>query len=135
MSNSLFMALMKHMDLMDALSKESAQLYIACSEENIDQVEFITENRQRMTSLLDDYQLKVESITRQMPSEHLNEDIITILKTWFNDLNQWVEKYLELDSQIIDQLDLLKNKTSQEIGAVYKAKNSHKGYNLNNVKK
>jgi hypothetical protein len=135
MSNTLFSAIMKHVDLMDALTKESKLLISACQDKDIDKVEFITENRQRMTALLDEYQLKVEKITREMPAEQLSTDAIAILKTWFNDLNQWVERYLELDGQILSILEQFKNETSQEIGAVYKSKNSHKAYNLSNVKK
>jgi hypothetical protein len=135
MNDKLFMSIMRHVDLMDALTKESGLLLDACHNEDLNNVEMVTENRQRMTALLDEYQLKVENITREMPSEQLSEDIISILKTWFNDLNQWIEKYLELDGQILDLLDQYKNKTSHEIGAVFKSKNSHKGYNLSNVKK
>jgi predicted HTH transcriptional regulator len=131
----IFSDIMRHLDLMDSISSGSRQLFDACVACDVEQIEALTANRDRMINLLEGYQQKIEEKTRCLQDHELTASLVDILKTWFNELNLWVEEYMALDAQILEALESAKSKTSEEIARVFQNKEKHKGYNLSSVKK
>lgn len=117
---------------MDALSGENQRILRSCSEGTLEQVELLIENRERMLNQLAELQASIESEANQLT---LSDELLDLLRTWLNDLNLWVERFIEHDRSIILDLTHLKEQTTREIATIYKAREGHKGYNLKSVKK
>lgn len=133
--NTIVEDIMRHTDLMTAISEESRKLLKYAEDNQIEKIEATTGNRDRMINILEGYQHKIESNTRLLEDSELSATNVDILKSWLNDLNLWVEEYMAIDSQIVEALEAAKSKTSNEIAQVFTARNKHKGYNLSSVKK
>ncbi len=135
MINEIYKDIMAHLDLIDAVDRESKLILRAARLGDLDQVDVTIENRDRLIKILESTQGKIEQKTHLLENHELNEESIGILKSWLNDLNLWVEKNLSIDAEIVALLEQEKDETTKQISTVFKSRQQHKGYNLNNVKK
>lgn len=135
MNNDILLHMMVHIDLLDLVERCSKGMLRAASEGNLEEVGFLSENRERVIAVLTAKQQEIESFTHLIEVRHLTPQLMAIIKSWGQDLDHWVMRIQELDNQIVNQLEREKAETSKQIGTLFKTKEQFKGYNLNNTKK
>ncbi|MEI8346868.1 MAG: hypothetical protein WCG27_05345 [Pseudomonadota bacterium] len=134
MEESVLSLIQYHLNLIDSVSHISKQILLATKEANVEQANAGAENRQRLLNLMGMIQIKTDQILQESnrrTSEHLSE----VLKLWAYDFNLWATEINRIDEEITDNLSLLKDQTTQELGHLFQNKEKFKGYNLNNLKK
>lgn len=135
MNNDILLHMMVHIDLLDLVERCSKSMLRAASEGNLDEVGFLSENRERVIAAVTKKQQEIESFTHLLEVRQLTPTLMGIIKSWGQDLDTWVSRIQELDDQIVDELEREKIETSKQIGTLFKTKEQFKGYNLNNTKK
>jgi hypothetical protein len=135
MQNKLEYKIQRHLSLLDASIKSTERLLQASRDRNIDAAEFEAQNRERIIGAVEKLQEEIEAQINTLEISSVSPDLLEILKCWTQDLTQSFERTLILDQEITASLSDEKDKTTQEIATIYKARRSHQGYNLNNLKK
>jgi hypothetical protein len=135
MKNNLEFNIQKHLTLLEASLVSTERLLKAARERDVDAADFESQNRERIIGALETIQTDIENEINTLELNSVSKELIQILKSWTEDLNESFEKTLALDKEISSLLNDEKDKTTQEIATIYKARTSHQGYNLNNLKK
>lgn len=131
----LFQHMMIHLDLLDLAQRCTVSMLRSAKLGDVDSVNFLSENRERVIDAISQKQQEIESYTHLIEVKQLNPQMMGILKAWGQDLNQWIQRIQVLDSEIVEELEREKVETSKQIGTIFKTKEVFKGYNLNNTKK
>jgi len=131
----LFERIMQHMDLLTGLTDASRGLLAAAKNGRVDLIEEITDNRERLISIIKTFQSGIENDVKKLKAGDISRAEIEILKTWSQEVNQVVLLNDQIDQDALEALNTEKDKTTQEIASVFKNHQSIKGYNLTSVKK
>jgi hypothetical protein len=123
-----------HLMILELAYSSSLKIRTLAEGEDIVLVESETENRERIVNILAQIQHKIEEQVDQLTGNDLADDSIPILKSWFNDLAIWTDKMTTVDAETVELLSAQKEKTTQEIVAVFQNKEKFKGYSLSNKK-
>lgn len=123
-----------HLNNLDLVEIASEKLLQACANGDIERIEFLTVNRGRLVNLIQEQQNHIEQMIDQNSQEFAIPETVDLLKAWINDIAIKTEKITYLDQEILEELSKEKTKTTQEIAATFKTKESFKGYNLNKVR-
>ncbi len=129
MIDSLLVNIQEHMAMLDLALKSSEQIRNFAKEENLDGITLETENRERLVNIVTQIQQKVEDKINQLNAAEINQEGILILKSWFQDLNNWSEKMLAFDRETVELLAQQKENTTKEIALIFTNKELFKGYN------
>jgi hypothetical protein len=135
MQNNLELKVQQHLSLIDASLQSTRRILTAAKDKNLDVAEFESQNRERIIGAMEILQREIEDQINTLELSSVSPDLLEVLKLWTVDLNNSFERTLVLDQEITGYLSGEKDKTTQEIATIYKARTSHKGYNLNNLKK
>lgn len=131
----LFQHMMVHLDLLDLAQRCSQSMLRAAQNGDVKNVNFLSENRERVIQAITKKQQEVESFTHLIEVKQLSPQIMGILKAWGHDLARWVQEVQAIDEEIVQALEREKSETSKQIGTIFKTKEQFKGYNLNSTKK
>jgi hypothetical protein len=131
----LFERIMQHMDLLTGLTDASRGLLAAATNGKVELIEQITDNRERLISIIKTFQSGIEDDVKKLKAGDVTRAEIEILKTWSNEVNQIVLLNDKIDQEVVTALTTQKEQTTQEIASVFKNRQSVKGYNLSSVKK
>lgn len=131
----LFERIMQHMDLLTGLTDASRGLLAAATNGKVELIEQITDNRERLISIIKTFQSGIEDDVKKLKAGDVTTAEIEILKTWSNEVNQIVLLNDKIDQEVVTALTTQKEQTTQEIASVFKNRQSVKGYNLSSVKK
>lgn len=134
MQGKLESLIMSHIDSMDKMLLITTQILKAAEKGNVNAVSDLTINRQRLLNIISDHQLKIEAIVKSLTAEDAFE-LKDIINSWNKDVRLRTTQIIEIDTEISSFLEKAKESTTKEIASVYKAKQSFKGYNLNDLKK
>jgi hypothetical protein len=134
MQSKLFEQIMKHLDLLEGVYKISLNIFRNASNGAIDDVAFQSENRERLINILESVQTQAEASINKI-SDFADLELMLIIRSWREDVNYWIDKIRNVDSNTTVLLEQLREEATIEIANVYKNKESHKGYNLNNLRK
>ncbi len=134
MFNSIMENIQAHLMILELAYSSSLKIRTLAEGEDIVLVESETENRERIVNILAQIQHKIEEQVDQLTGNDLADDSIPILKSWFNDLAIWTDKMTTVDAETVELLSAQKEKTTQEIVAVFQNKEKFKGYSLSNKK-
>ena len=132
---NIFERIMQHMDLLGGLTDASNGSLAAAKNGRIDLIEQITDNRERLISIIKTFQSGIEEDVTNLKAGDVTRAEIEILKTWSQEVNQIVLHNDNLDTEVLEALSDQKDQTTQEIASVFKNRQSVKGYNLSSVKK
>jgi len=132
--NSIMENIQAHLMILELAYSSSLKIRTLAEGEDIVLVESETENRERIVNILAQIQHKIEEQVDQLTGNDLADDSIPILKSWFNDLAIWTDKMTTVDAETVELLSAQKEKTTQEIVAVFQNKEKFKGYSLSNKK-
>jgi hypothetical protein len=134
MQSKLFEQIMKHLDLLEGVYKISLNIFRNASNGAIDEVAFQSENRERIINILESVQTQAETSINKI-SDFADLELMLIIRSWREDVNYWIDKIRNVDSNTTVLLEQLREEATIEIANVYKNKEGHKGYNLNNLRK
>ena len=135
MQNKIEYKIQRHLCLLDASIKSTERLLQASIERNLDVAEFESQNRERIIGAVEKLQTEIEAQINTLELSSVSQELLEILKCWTQDLTDSFERTLLLDQKITARLSDEKDKTTQQIATIYRARKSHQGYNLNNLKK
>ena len=131
----IYEQIMHHLDLLDGLTRASRSLLLSAQKNRLDLVEEITNNRDRLVSIIKTIQSGIEDeISKLIPGKVCTDDI-NIIKTWGREVNDLIFLNDQIDLACLEILEKEKEETTKEIATVFRANQSVKGYNLNSVKK
>jgi hypothetical protein len=130
----LFGKIQEHLTLLDHLVQVSEKIRDHARNQKLDEVVSETENRERLVSIVAKIQGEVEDKINQLDGNGITSNEIQILKSWFQDLNDWSEKILICDQEAVEYLDQQKENTTKEIATIFRSKEIFKGYNHLNKK-
>lgn len=131
----LFEGIMQHLDLLEALKSSTRSLNTAAKNAQVDLVWQITENRDRLINVIRTIQNRIEDDINALDLASVSPNHLDILKTWSQEVNQIIYVNDKIDQETTALLVEQKDQTATEIASVYKNRQSHKGYDLSNVKK
>lgn len=134
-NEELFQQIMIHIDLLDLAQRCSQSMLKSARMGDVNSVNFLSENRERVIQAISKKQQEIESFTHLIEIKALSPELMDILKTWSADLEAWVLRIQDIDTRLVQALEREKTETSKQIGALFKTKEQFKGYNLNNTKK
>lgn len=129
MIQELFENIQRHLCMLELALHSSQQIASFAKLDNLEAVINETENRERLVNVLSTLQKSIEDKINQLNAAALTKDDISILKSWFQDLNIWSEKMIALDQETVELLSMQKEATTQEIAHLFKNKEMIKGYN------
>ncbi len=130
----LYEKIMQHLDFLESLKEATVALGRASQKEDINLIELITDNRDRLINVIKTFQSGIEEDIAKIKGSTSTPDLIEILKTWSDEVNEIIQSVDEYDKQITSSLEAQKFETSKEIGSVFRNKNSIKNYQSNVVK-
>jgi ribosomal protein L7Ae-like RNA K-turn-binding protein len=134
MQSKLFEQIMKHLDLLENVYKISVKIFKSASNSEIDEVANQSENRERLINILESVQSQAETSINKI-SDFTDQDLMLVIRSWREDVNYWIDKIRNVDSNTTVLLEQLKEEATIEIANVYKNKENLRGYNLNNLRK
>jgi len=134
MQTKILEQIMKHLDLLENVYKISIKIFSSASRGMIDEVSSESENRERLINILESVQAQAEATLNKM-SDFTDLELLMIIRSWREDVNYWIDKIRNVDSNTTLLLEQLKEEATIEIANVYKNKESLKGYNLNSIRK
>lgn len=132
--DTLFSLIMMHTDFMDHIIVSTRRLNLATKRNDMDAIEFESNNRERLINIIEQVQFTIEERLNTFSSSESIEEITPILNAWANDLGLWYERVGVIDDETTQELEGLREETQKEIALVYKTKENFKGYNLNTLK-
>ncbi len=135
MTAHVFQILMRHLDLLDSIKRETYTILFSVEEFLIESIPMHSENRNRMTNILQKFQQEVYDCHKQSSGFRENPILLDIFKTWNLDVAYSIKQIEEVDEEISKLLQIEKNKASEEIAKNHMNKEKISGYNLSNVKK
>ena len=125
----------QHVRILAEIMVITERIRIQCQEGLITEVANESENRQRIINILSGVQEKIERLLATISFRDGDKEKIDQLKLWQLNFNKMVEAVNEVDQNILEILERDKNETSRQIAAIFKSKESFRGYNLLSVKK
>jgi hypothetical protein len=134
MQSKLFEQIMKHLDLLESVYKISMKIFKSASNGAIDEVAYQSENRERLINILESVQTQAETSINKI-TDFADFELMLVIRSWREDVNYWIDKIRNVDSNTTVLLEQLKEEATIEIASVYKNKENLKGYNLNNLRK
>lgn len=130
--NELFMGIQYHLSLLEKCFKLTENILLSTTSMNIDQINDLIDNRHRLIEIITKVQTNIETKIERHSNECMHKDSISIVKSWFLDL-QTISSYIQdIDKLIILKLSNEREQTTQEISSLFKNKNKIKGYLINN---
>lgn len=129
MLNEIYTAIQSHLSLLDLALATSSKIKFFASNSEVEQVINETENRERLVNVIAQLQGSIENKISALGPQDLQEDTLSILKSWFIDLANWSEKMIELDRETVEFLNQQKDDTTKEIATIFRNKEMFKGYN------
>jgi len=129
MTTTIFETIQQHLSMLDLAVSSSEQIKNFAKNENLEAVINETENRERIVNIVGQIQRNIEDQINILNPEEIAADGITILKSWFNDLNILTEKMLSLDKETVEYLSQQKQGAAKEISLIFKNKEIIKSYN------
>ena len=130
----LYEKIMQHLDFLESLKEATVALGQATKKEDINLIELITDNRDRLINVIKTFQSGIEEDIAKIKGASVGRELIEILKTWSNEVNEIINYVDTYDKQITSSLEAQKFETSKEIGSVFRNKNSIKNYQSSVVK-
>lgn len=130
----IFEKIMQHLDFLECLLSATHGLEAATRKNKIDLIEQITDNRDRLINIIKALQSGIEDDIANADKRIFTTDVIEILKSWSNEVNNLVQVVDQKDREISLLLENLKSETSKEIGSIYKSRNSIRNYQSSIVK-
>ena len=135
MFNRAIEKMMIHIDTLKSGIKASLMILKSAEEKDSDNLEFWTENRERLITLTGQRQKEVEDILQSLNSEEATQENLQIIRAWFDDTQNWIQSISLIDEEIMNVLSAQKEEITQEIASTYKTKQVFSGYNLKSVNK
>ena len=132
--DTLIALIMVHTDFMDRILVSTRRLLLATNQGDMDSIDFESDNRERMINIIEQVQFTIEERLNTFFTKESIEEVTPILNAWANDLGLWYEKIGLIDDETTQGLELMKEETAKEIGAVYRNRENFRGYNLNSLK-
>lgn len=131
----IFMGLMKHIDYLECLKKNTQHILNCEGVQNIDELSSLTDNRNRLLGLIKDYQHKVlEELKELSKGPKLSEEIKDILKTWGADTNNLIEEVRILEKSATENLVRKKDELKKDILDLQNEKKLLQKYGLSSVR-
>lgn len=127
--------IMGHLDLLESGIEVSQKMLKRAEFGDLERVEFLSGNRERLMSLISKSQEAVERELLEVGINQLQREVYDIAKSWAQDVTDWIQIIADYDNQILVALNQHKEKTKLQISESFKAKQQFKGYNLSSTKK
>ena len=134
MLNEILGSIQTHLSMLDQALICAKKITVYAQQENLDAVVSETDNRDRLINAIGTIQGAIETQINQLNAALLQNEDISLLKSWFYDLSLWTDKMIEIDKETVEILSQQKDETTREIAHLFKNKELFKGYS-NNVKK
>lgn len=131
----IFETIMQHLDMLSGLTIASKSLLLATQKGDLNLVEQIVENRDRLVNIIKTVQTAIEDEIQNLDSSRVTAEEVNIIKSWGSDVNQIILLNDQIDKKIHENLSAIKDQTSQEISNVYKNRKAVGGYDMTSVKK
>lgn len=135
MISNLLQKLQVFTDRLDLGVKTTQNIVSAVKTEDWAKLDFHTNNRERLFSIISREQEYIEKIIDNIVSEELTPENINIIKSWAFDTQNWINTVASMDDLIIELLNHCKDEVTKEIIGVFRSKTAFRGYNLNDVRK
>ena len=132
---NLIKAVDSHLKMLNEAIKCSEQISKYAVEGDFQRVEAETMNRERLINIVGYVQGRIERAVKIIPPSVYNDKIAQTLNNWQEETSKAIKRITDIDTQVMELLKNSKQEVTKELGSVYKNKESHKGYNLNNVKR
>ena len=127
--------IMIHVDTLKSGIKASLMILHYAEQRDSDNLEFWTDNRERIISVTAQRQKQVEELLQNLPAEEATEENLQIIRAWFDDTQNWIESITMIDEEVMNVLSSQKEEITKEIASTYKTKQVFSGYNLKSVTK
>ena len=134
MLNEILGSIQTHLSMLDQALISAKKITVFAQQENLDAVVSETDNRDRLINAIGTIQGSIEIQINQLNAALLQNEDISLLKSWFYDLSVWTDRMIEIDKETVEILSQQKDETTREIAHLFKNKELFKGYS-NNVKK
>jgi hypothetical protein len=131
--DSLFISLVKHIEYLEHILLTTSKIELAVLKNGIETVSFLVENRERLFSITELSQKKVEREISMLSK--ITEELKDILVIWSNDVSILIEKANQINDSISIILEEKKQDLTKEIATIFNIRQVHEGYNLNSVRK
>ena len=131
----IFETIMQHLDMLSGLTIASKSLLLATEKGDLNLVEQIVDNRDRLVNIIKTVQTAIEDEIQNLDSSKVTAEEVAIIKSWGADVNQIILLNDQIDKKIHENLSVIKDQTSQEIASVYKNRKAVNGYDMTSVKK
>jgi hypothetical protein len=92
------------------------------------------ENRDRLVSILETLQFKIEDRINNLSDEEIKNVDLLRIKRWMEFQEDAVRKILSIDEQIVQLLESEKDESKAQLAHIFKNRLLFKGYNLSNTK-
>ena len=135
MFDTVIEKIMIHTDILKSGIKASLMILKSAKEKNLDQIEFWTENRERIIASTSQKQRDVEQLLNNLPQEEATKENMDVVRTWFDDTQNWIQAISNIDEEIVTALSDQKDQMTREIASTHKTKQVFSGYNLKSVSK
>jgi hypothetical protein len=131
----LYSQIMQHLDLLNALTRSTKLLLLSSQKRDINLIEQVTENRDRLINVIKTIQVSIENQINEINPRAYKPEHIDVFKSWSKEVNQIIQFNDQMDQECLALLEGQKEETTKEIATVYKNHQSIKGYDLSSVKK
>ena len=134
MQNTINSLLAEHNLMLDKVIKSTELIYRMGLNGMFTELTKETENRQRLISIVEHLQSKIEMEIDKLDGASIPEYLIDILNEWKYEFSQKVHNIRQVDRRVVDLLTRNKDQLSKEISHLFRDRELFKGYNLTNVK-
>lgn len=121
----------RHIKLLNKTLEITETMSLEAKKGDVEEVHSLADNRERLLNIINGLQAEIETQLKTITND---ASLSLVARNWVSRTDISIKQIFELDDQVILALNDIKKQTSQEIGSVYKQKQSIRGYNLNNVK-
>lgn len=127
----ILMTISNYMDYTQVLTRN---LVINVSEETINDFMNGIENRERLIKIIGKFNSTLEQSLEKLNPHEYKVLENSLLRYWFQDLENWKHKMAELDDLMTAKVQLIKSDTQKELRSTFDTKNKFVGYNLRSTK-
>lgn len=127
----ILMTISNYMDMTEVLTRK---LIVEVSEESVNEFMNGIDNRERLIKIIGKFNGTLEQSLGKLHPQEYRVLEISLLKYWFQDLENWKNKMADLDDLMMAKVQLIKDQTQQNIRSTFDTKNKIVGYNLRSTK-